>query len=42
MARKEHIPTTRISETIYVRHYGKEKRDSESVTIYVHNLSKSN
>lgn len=35
MARKEHIPTTRISETIYVRHYGKEKRDSESVTIYV-------
>lgn len=25
MARKEHIPTTRISETIYERHYGKEK-----------------
>lgn len=23
MARKEHIPTTRISETIYERHYGK-------------------
>lgn len=35
MTRKEHIPTIRISEIIYERHYGREKMDSESVTIYV-------
>ena len=35
MAKKEHIPTKRVSENVYQKHFGKDKKDSDNVTIYV-------